>query len=92
VRVVSLWEVAIKASIGELEAEPDLERWAASATEALAADLSAIEVADIAVVRTLPLHHRDPFDRTLVAQARRRGIPVISNDVALHAYDIEVGW
>ena len=43
-------------------------------------------------VRDLPLHHRDPFDRLLVAQARDLGIPLVTADEALSAYDVAVLW
>jgi len=43
-------------------------------------------------VRDLPLHHRDPFDRLLVAQARDLGIPLVTADEAFSAYDVAVLW
>ena len=46
----------------------------------------------LAIVATLPLHHRDPFDRLLIAQAITEGIPIISADVAFDAYLIRRLW
>ena len=43
-------------------------------------------------VHALPAHHRDPFDRLLVAQSRSEGAPLISGDRALAAYDVDVVW
>jgi len=43
-------------------------------------------------VATLPAHHRDPFDRLLVAQARLEGLPIVSDDAELRAYDVKVIW
>ncbi|MCP9488569.1 MAG: type II toxin-antitoxin system VapC family toxin [Solirubrobacteraceae bacterium MAG38_C4-C5] len=40
----------------------------------------------------LPMHHADPFDRMLVAQARAEGLPLVGSDAALAAYDVEVIW
>ena len=45
-----------------------------------------------AILTTLPFHHRDPFDRLLVAQAMVEDIPLFSNDAALEAYPIERIW
>ena len=47
-----------------------------------------IEPKHTALLTTMPLHHRDPFDRLLVAQALVEGIPIISNDPALDAYGV----
>jgi PIN domain nuclease of toxin-antitoxin system len=45
-----------------------------------------------AAVADLPLHHRDPFDRMLVVQAQADGMPILSKDEILHAYDVTVLW
>jgi PIN domain nuclease of toxin-antitoxin system len=44
------------------------------------------------VVAELPLHHRDPFDRMLVAQALSEGVPILSRDSALDAYGVQRLW
>ena len=51
-----------------------------------------IEPKHLAILTTLPFHHRDPFDRLLVAQAMVEDIPLFSNDAALEAYPIERIW
>ncbi|MBF6618966.1 MAG: hypothetical protein ITG02_01890 [Patulibacter sp.] len=43
-------------------------------------------------VRKLPLHHRDPFDRLLIAQARDLGVPIVTRDGAFGDYDVTVAW
>jgi PIN domain nuclease of toxin-antitoxin system len=43
-------------------------------------------------VGDLPLHHRDPFDRLLVAQARDLGVALVTADVAVSAYDVTILW
>jgi len=85
--VASIWEVAIKASLGKL---------AADASEVLAAvepagfALLSIRGEHAAQVAQLPMHHRDPFDRLLVSQARVEPMRLLSNDEQLLAYGVFV--
>lgn len=88
----SAWEVAIKYALGKL-ALPEVperyvpERMRRSATTALAITHEhALAVAD------LPPHHRDPFDRLLVAQARLDDLDIVTADPAFAAYDVAVRW
>ncbi len=55
-------------------------------------DLLSIQIAHLAVVATLPLHHRDPFDRLLIAQAIAEKIPIINADRTFDAYSIRRSW
>jgi PIN domain nuclease of toxin-antitoxin system len=57
-----------------------------------AIDLLPVEVAHIAHVATLPLHHRDPFDRLIIAQAQVENLPLISADPAFDAYGVRRLW
>lgn len=87
--VASLWEIAIKISIGKLEVPGDYE---AFFTRQLAMNdiaLLPISLRHTAAVCTLPFHHRDPFDRLLIAQAQVEGIPILSHDAAFDAYGVE---
>lgn len=83
-----VWEVAIKRSLGKLDA-PD--GFASLLLEAGAAPL-AIGVDHAEAVRSLPWHHRDPFDRLLVAQAALEDAVLVSSDERLRAYDVRVDW
>jgi PIN domain nuclease of toxin-antitoxin system len=88
VSAASVWEIAIKRSLGKLEAPDDLpERIAEEGFVHLP-----IEAAHAWSVRDLPWHHRDPFDRLLLAQALTEGVPVLSADEQLAAYGISVRW
>jgi PIN domain nuclease of toxin-antitoxin system len=86
---VVAWEIAIKRALGKLKVRPAL-------VAELLADGGATElgvsVAHAAEVERLPLHHRDPFDRLLVAQARAEGGVLVSSDEAMRAYDVPVSW
>lgn len=84
----SLWEISIKASIGKLEIPESFFRQVfASGYLKLS-----LEVEHLQRYRELPLHHRDPFDRLLVAQAQVEGLRIISDDSALSGYEVETIW
>lgn len=83
-----VWEVAVKRSLGKLVA-PDA--FAGLLLDAGAAALP-ITVEHAQAVDSLPWHHRDPFDRILVAQAMLEGAVVVSADPAVRAYGVEVDW
>jgi PIN domain nuclease of toxin-antitoxin system len=83
-----VWEVAIKRSLGKLAAPADL---VPVLTEAGAA-ATPITLEHAAAVEHLPPHHRDPFDRLLIAQAKVERAAIVSADPELRAYDVPVVW
>jgi PIN domain nuclease of toxin-antitoxin system len=85
---VVVWEVAIKRSLGKLEAPEDF------ASTLLDAGLQPLPVSleHAAAVEQLPWHHRDPFDRILVAQASVEGAALVSHDEALRPYGVQLVW
>jgi PIN domain nuclease of toxin-antitoxin system len=83
-----VWEVAIKRSLGKLDA-PD--GFAGMLLDVGAMPL-AVSVDHASAVRSLPWHHRDPFDRLLVAQAVLENAVLLSGDDRLRAYDVRVAW
>jgi PIN domain nuclease of toxin-antitoxin system len=88
VSIATAWEIAIKRSIGRLRVTEDI-------TADLAADafeLLSIELAHIAALERLPHHHRDPFDRMLVAQATVEGMRLVSGDANIARYGVAVVW
>lgn len=86
VSVASLWELAIKASLGKLRIDGDLMGMLAGARYTLLP----IEVGHIDVLRGMPHHHRDPFDRMLVAQAIAEHLTLLSMDSLLTSYGVTV--
>ena len=88
VSVVTLWEIAIKRGIGKLRFLEDFE--AVMTEEAF--DLLPISYAHLRTLETLPMHHRDPFDRLLIAQALAEGIPIATGDRVFAAYGVQVIW
>lgn len=85
---VSMWEIAIKCSTGKLRVPDDLPE----TVEDLGFSAVSVTRSHAWAVRDLPLHHRDPFDRLLIAQARDLGIPLITADAALADYDVATIW
>lgn len=89
VSAASAWEIAIKTSIGRLHLPEPAGTWVPSRTAALGAVSLPVTEADAVGVASLPLLHRDPFDRLLVAQAKRLGLVLVSADEAVLQYDVE---
>lgn len=85
---VCLWEVAIKRSVGKLQTSADLPRTLAD----LGFARVAITRSQVWAVGDLPLHHRDPFDRLLIAQAQELSLPLITTDSAMSAYSVPTLW
>ena len=89
VSIVSLWELVIKTSIGKIK----LTRSLTDIFRQLS--LQSIEILPIAPGHTLqvailPLHHRDPFDRMIIAQAKVEFLPIVTSDQEFAAYGIKV--
>jgi len=88
VSAVSVWEIAIKRSIGRLSIE---DRWASALTR-LGFDPMPVTSQHAEHVEGLPWHHRDPFDRLLISQALLEDRAIVSADSRLSAYGVEVLW
>ena len=86
VSAASVWEIAIKRAAGRLTAPAAIE----VAIEGLGFSTVPITAADAERAASLPLHHRDPFDRMLVAQAMRLDAVIVTRDPAFAAYDVEI--
>ena len=88
VSAASIWEIAIKQASGKLTAPENLQDEVAKARFI---ELR-ISFAHARAAGALPLHHRDPFDRMIVAQAQTEGFTVVTRDARLAAYDVPVLW
>jgi PIN domain nuclease of toxin-antitoxin system len=90
VSTASAWEIAIKQSNGKLNL-PDLaELWLPHALAESDIEPLSISLDDALAVRALPYLHRDPFDRLLIAQARRRGMTLVTADSQIARYDVDL--
>lgn len=90
VSVVTAWEIAIKQSIGKLELPRPAEHWLPEVLRRTGFELAEVGLAAALRVRALPWHHRDPFDRLLVAQAAEDGYTLVTRDRFLSAYAIPI--
>lgn len=88
VSVASAWEAAINISLGKLRLAGDFEQGIADSGFA-PLPISFDHARD---VMTLPHHHRDPFDRMLIAQAQRDGLTVVTSDRVFAQYGVPVSW
>lgn len=85
VSAISVWEIEIKRSLGKLDAPDDLtDAISDSGFEPLP-----VEFAHARAAGNLPPHHRDPFDRMLIAQAMTDGLVVVTRDAAFADYAVE---
>jgi PIN domain nuclease of toxin-antitoxin system len=92
--VVTLWEIGIKLGLHrpDFELSPGWEQQIPSELTRLGFDRLDIEAKDCLQVSHLPQHHKDPFDRMLIAQATRRNLKIISKDEKFDAYAVERVW
>lgn len=84
VSIASLWEMSIKASIGRLRLNTTFPNMVKDHVKGNAMDLLPIRPEHLEVVRSLPFHHKDPFDRLIIAQSRLENLPILSRD---HMFD-----
>ncbi len=90
--VASIWEIGIKASTGKLPLLEPLNSYISSRMVQLGARSLEIRVPHALGVVALPLHHRDPFDRMLIAQAQIEDMMLVSADSIFHQYDVSILW
>lgn len=88
----SFWETAIKVSLGKYTLTVPFEVFWREGIDGNGFDTLNVDIRHAAVVAELPFHHRDPFDRLLVAQAMVEGVPLVSADEPLDAYPIRRIW
>nr|WP_199350005.1 type II toxin-antitoxin system VapC family toxin [Nostoc flagelliforme] len=88
----SYWEIAIKVSIGKYQIPGNFETWMEHQIHVNELEILPIKVSHTAAIVTLRFHHKDPFDRLLVAQALTEKIPIISVDAVLDNYAVTRYW
>jgi len=92
VSVASVWEIAIKVSVGKLSLSAPFSTLIPHQLSANGFELLNLGVAQAAALINLPFHHRDPFDRLLIAQAMIEQMQIVSIDSAFDAYPISRMW
>ena len=91
VSVASFWEVVIKTQKGLLTIA-DLATWWRRATELVAARVLPIRASHVTALAALPMLHKDPFDRILIAQAVAEGLDFVTNDEPISDYPVRTIW
>ena len=88
----SIWEMAIKTSLGKLALAQPFDQLIPAQLELNAIEVLPVEAAHAIRVATLPYHHRDPFDRLLAAQSLEEDLPIVSVDIVLDSYGVKRIW
>jgi PIN domain nuclease of toxin-antitoxin system len=92
---VSIWEILLKAGKGKLLTDMSVEQqvlFLRTHVANLQLNILAVEMAHVLAVASLPVLHRDPFDRLLLTQARVENLVLISGDAAVRAYGGDILW
>ena len=90
--MVSLWEIAIKSSLGKLDLQQPFDALFPSQIEQNGFAILPIRIEHIVCVVSLPFHHGDPFDRLIVSECKVEDIPILSMDSQLDGYGIKRLW
>ena len=86
--VASLWEMSIKFNLGKLTLDPNFEEFVDREVITTSIQLLNIKLSHLRVNATLPFHHRDPFDRLIIAQSMAENIPIVTVDSAFDKYEV----
>lgn len=89
---ISAWEISIKHALDKLTLPEAPHRFVPSRMAAHSILGLAFEHSDALAIGLLPDHHDDPFDRALIAQARQRGLAVVTSDARFERYGVEIEW
>jgi PIN domain nuclease of toxin-antitoxin system len=92
ISVASIWEMQIKLQLGRLRLTLPLRNLIESQQQANNLQVLPIELSHVLALDNLPLHHRDPFDRLLIAQSNVEDAPLVSMDRAFSEYQVKLLW
>lgn len=92
VSIAGVWEIAIKVSIGKMNFAAPFDPFIENQMKINGFKLHRIEFGHTAIVSNLTFHHKDPFDRIIIAQAMFRKMPIISADAVFDAYPVNLLW
>lgn len=90
--VVSLWEIAVKVSIGKMTLPDTFEQFIPEQLMINDIEILPIALPHLTLISSLPFHHRDPFDRLLIAQSIVEDLPIASIDKVFDAYGVNRIW
>ncbi len=86
VSIATIWEAGIKVNLGKLKLSLPFERWIEKAKEELGVEILPISIEAATYQASMPMHHRDPFDRILISQAILEDAPFLSADSVVDQY------
>lgn len=89
--IISFWEIAIKQKLGKLDSSFSIQELESMCTKANI-QIAPITSKSIETTKFLPLIHRDPFDRLLIAQAKNLNLILITKDMFIPQYDVKTFW
>lgn len=92
ISVVNAWEMQIKSQLNRLSLSRGLEEIFNIEMNDNAFSLLTVELSHVYTLKTIPLHHNDPFDRLLISQARAEDLTVVSTDGEFKKYDVTLLW
>jgi PIN domain nuclease of toxin-antitoxin system len=92
ISVASLWEIIAKAQIGKLALPTPVGDYLSAKLKANGVLILQITFDHVKRLEALPLHHRDPFDRILIAQGLDEKLPIVTSDPLFARYPVEVIW
>ena len=90
--VVNAWEIQIKVALGKMSIDDTLENLIGSEIERNAFRVLHVLLPHVYALNTLAHHHKDPFDRLLIAQAIAEDLTVVTKDVAFEPYSVPTFW
>ncbi len=90
--MASVWEIVIKTRLGKLRLGMGIEEFLERHVKGRQIEVLPIELPDLVAYSSLPMHHTDPFDRLLIAQATKNGVPIVTSDARFGKYAIETVW
>jgi PIN domain nuclease of toxin-antitoxin system len=92
ISVASLWEIIAKVQVGKLALPSPVGDYLAAKLMANGVSVLSLSFDHVRRLEQLPLHHRDPFDRILIAQSLNESIPLVSADPQFEKYPVEIIW
>ncbi len=91
ISIASLWEIAIKISLGKLELKTPFSK-ISEQIDNNGFQILPITFEDTLILSTLPFHHRDPFDRIIISQSFNNKLAIISKDKYFNDYQVTLTW
>jgi PIN domain nuclease of toxin-antitoxin system len=92
ISIASLWEMTIKSSLGKLDLSLPLSELFAQKLIPSDIQILPIQLQHLAILQELPFHHRDPFDRIIIAQAIAENLTLLSTDRTFENYRVTCDW